>query len=246
MNRTVKIALIAAAALALLAANYFLMAEVFFGPPAEVKAALRSDAAVTIQRRDNGGWLAYQPASPIGTGLILYPEGYQDIRMYAPLCRRVAEQGYTVVMLSRREKVPPTFEQEEARVAAARAAFPGVTRWFIGAHTWEANLAAAYALRHEDELAGVVLWAGRLSPETSLAASALPVLNVYGTRDDQNENLVAANTPLLPAGVQWVAIEGGNRVGFANFGPMPRDVGASISPQEQQAQAAAATVEFMR
>jgi hypothetical protein len=80
---------------------------------------------------------------------------------------------------------------------------------------------------------------------TSLANSNLPVLMVYGTRDDENVNLVATARPLLPEHTIWVPIEGGNRAQFANFGPMPADATATISSEVHQALAAAATVEFL-
>jgi pimeloyl-ACP methyl ester carboxylesterase len=123
--------------------------------------------------------------------------------------------------------------------------YPGIDHWFIGAHTWEAAIAAYYALKNPDTLSGIVFWAGRMYAEYSLADSKLPVLMVYGSKDDVNENLVAGDEPYLPKQTQWVEIPGGNRVNFANFGPMPRDVGADISIQEQQRQAFQATVDFM-
>jgi dienelactone hydrolase len=232
--------------LILLVGNYLLMAGVFFGPSSAVKAALKSDQSVRVSFLEEDTWLVLAPqAQAPKAGVIFYPENYQDIRTYAPLLRRLAQEGYTIVALSRHEKFPPTFEEEELRIARVRAAFPEVPAWLVGAHTWEASLAAAYANRHAGELSGIILWAGRLSDDSSLANSDLPVLMVYGTLDDQNENLVAMNRPFLPPQTVWVAIEGGNRVNFANFGPMSRDVGATISAEQQQSQAAAATLAFL-
>lgn len=231
---------------ALLGLSYYLAAQVFFGPSAAVRTALQSDAAVMVDFEQENTWLVFTPLDqPLKAGLILYPEGYQDVRTYAPLSQQVARGGYLVVLLSRREKFALALEAEQQRVAAVMAAYPQVPAWFLGAHTWEAGLAAALANRQPDRFAGLVLWAGRLGAESSLAGSALPVLEVYGTRDDENENLVFLNQPFLPPQAVWVAIEGGNRVNFANFGPMPRDVGATISIQAQQNQAAAATLQFM-
>lgn len=92
---------------------------------------------------------------------------------------------------------------------------------------------------------GVVLWAARLDETTSLVGSDLPVLMVYGTLDDGNVGLVAASKPFLPQHTVWVPIEGGNRVQLGSYGPMAADVGAAISSEAQQAQAAAATIEFL-
>lgn len=246
MKKPLIIVLILVGGLALLGLNYALMAGVFFGPSQEVKAALQSDDAVEVSNLNDGAWLVFNPAqgSP-KAGLVIYPEGYQDIRTYAPLSRRLAEAGYLVALISRREKFPFTLAEEDQNVSALMASLPQVPTWFIGGHTWGANLAAYFAKSHPDQVAGVVLWGGRLEPASSLAGSKLPVLMIYGTRDDENENLVAGIRPFLPPQTEWVAIEGGNRVNFANFGPMSRDVGAAIPAAQQQAQAAAATLQFM-
>ena len=246
MKKILKILLLVGLGLTLLVVNYLLMAKVFFGPTAAVRAALESDLSVAVSFREEDTWLVLQPVGQTGrTGLIFYAENYQEIRTYAPILRRLANDGYAVVGLSRREKFPPTLEQEEQRIAQVMAAFPQVSSWFIGAHSWEARLAAAYASRHASLLDGIVLWAGRLSPETSLAESPLPVLMVYGTRDDENEDLLTWMKPLLPPQTIWVSIGGGNRVNFANFGPMSRDVGASIPAEQQQSEAAVATLDFI-
>jgi hypothetical protein len=68
---------------------------------------------------------------------------------------------------------------------------------------------------------------------------------IYGTADDDKTGLLASVKPYLPEHTVWVAIEGGNRTQFANFGPMPADAGATISSEDQQAQAVSATLEFL-
>lgn len=247
MKKIDIVLLVVVGGLALLGANYALMAGLFFGPSREVRAALKSDKVVEVSFREKQSWLVFNPLQQtVNAGLVMYPEGYQDIRAYAPISRQISQQGFVVVLLSRRMKFPPTLQEEEQRVSAVMAAFPQVRTWFIGAHTWEADLAAQYANLHADKLAGVVLWAGRLSADNSLANSSLPVLYVYGTRDDENESLIARYRSFLPPQTTLVIIQGGNRVNFANFGPMPRDVGATIPFQEQQNQASSATVLFMK
>jgi dienelactone hydrolase len=246
MKVSIKILLIALLAAALLFGNYYLMTEVLFGPTAQVRNALKTDTKVQVEFRENQTWLVMTPLNqPIKGGLILYPEGYQDIRMYAPISRRLAENGYTVVLLSRREKFPPSAEQEVERAAAVRSALPAVKTWFIGAHTWGADIAAYIASHQVDQIAGVVLWAGRMSPDISLAQSKLPMLMVYGSSDDEHTAFVSEIKSSLPPQTKWEVITGGNRVNFANFGPMPADIAASIDMTQQQEQAAVVTSEFM-
>jgi hypothetical protein len=231
---------------ALLWGSSVLMLNVVFGPTKVVRTAMQSDKDVKVTFQEKQTWLVFTPVSvPVKAGLIMYPENYQDIRMYAPISRLIASKGYQVVFLSRREKFPLTSAEEENRVANVMKAYPSVGKWFIGAHTWEAGIAAWVARQHQDTISGVVLWAGRLAPESNISDLKLPVLQIYGTLDEKNENLVAGNEGLLPPQTQVVWIEGGDRVNFGNFGPLPRDVAATIPMEEQQQQAADATVKFL-
>jgi hypothetical protein len=211
-----------------------------------VKQALKSDANVKVEFKESQTWLVLIPQSPIITsGLILYPEGYQDIRMYAPIGRRLAEKGIAVVLLSRKEKIPPTMEEEVKRISAVMTAYPQVKKWFIGAHTWGADV-AAYAANHlTDPISGVILWAGRFDAANSLAPSPLPVLMVYGSLDEDHTSFLSEVKPLLPSQTEWEIIPGGNRVNFANFGPMPADIAAGIDMTSQQEKAAGMTIDFM-
>jgi pimeloyl-ACP methyl ester carboxylesterase len=194
---------------------------------------------------DDDSWMVLTPQSqPPTMGLILYPEGRMDIKAYAPIGRQLAEAGYQVIFLSRIGRDLDQ-ELENQRMAAVIEAFPQIETWVVGGHTWGGSTAATFALANPDKIAGIVLWAARLDENSSLADSGFPVLVVYGTRDDENTGMVANVTSFLPADTVWVSIEGGNRVQFGDYGPMAADVGATISNEEQQSQAVAATLEFL-
>jgi hypothetical protein len=232
--------------IALVWGSSVLMLNVVFGPTKVVRTAMQSDKDVKVAFQEKQTWLVFTPvAARIKAGLIMYPENYQDIRMYAPISRLIATKGYQVIFLSRREKFPLTSVEEENRVATVMKAYPNVSKWFIGAHTWEAGIATWVAVHHQDAISGIVLWAGRLESGSGIPDLKMPVLQIYGTLDEKNENLVAGNKGLLPPQTQVVWIEGGDRVNFANFGPLPRDVAATISMEEQQKQAADATAAFL-
>jgi pimeloyl-ACP methyl ester carboxylesterase len=195
---------------------------------------------------DNDSWMVLTPqAQPPTTGLILYPEGRMDIQSYAPIGRLLAEAGYQVIFLSRRLDRELDQGEENQRIAAVMEAFPQIETWVVGGHTWGGATAVRFALANPDKVAGVVLWAARLDVSSDLSQSDFPVLVVYGTRDEENTGMVANVTPFLPTDTVWVSIEGGNRVQFGDYGPMAADVGATISNEEQQAQAVAATLEFL-
>jgi pimeloyl-ACP methyl ester carboxylesterase len=245
--KKVGIAVLVALGIGLLVGlNYALFSGRLLGLPPEVRSALRSDRVVDVFLADEDSRLMMIPSGgELNTALVMFPEGNMDIRTYAPIGQQVARQGYAVVFLSRRLETGVPMAEEKTRIEALMAAYPQITRWVVGGHTWGAQVGARYAADNPDRVAGVVLWGARLSADSSLADSDLPILMVYGTLDDKNVDLLASNRPWLPEHTVWAPIDGGNRVRFASFGPMAADVGATISAEEQQAQAAAITVEFL-
>lgn len=231
---------------ALLLGSYYVLTEVIFGPPAEVKAAMQSDASIQVDFLEGKSWMVMTPLDqPIKAGLLMYPENYQDIRMYAPILRQVAKAGYQVVILKRRGAYNLDVVKETARINKVMSAYPENHTWFIGAHSWEAGIVSAYLVNPSEKISGVVFWAGRVYADSDMSQVTLPVMNVYGTLDDANENLLAGNKAYLPPQTEIFWIEGGNRVNYANFGPLSRDVGATIPREEQQTQAANYTIDLM-
>ncbi len=125
-------------------------------------------------------------------------------------------------------------------------AHPNIESWIVGGLSWTSVLPVDFALKNTDKIDAVILLAARLSEATSLAETDLPVLYVYGTRDDENEDLLNWQSPYLPAHTIYGRIEGGNRLLFGYTGPMSRDVGADISVEEQQRAAADYILDFLQ
>jgi dienelactone hydrolase len=246
MKKGITISLIVVGILAVIGVNVALFSGEIIGLPAEVKTALKSDDLVKVSQDSKEDWLVFEPTGDTTKGLIFYPESRMDPRTYAPVSRQIAEAGYLVVFMSRRGQNEVDLPGEIERIQAVMAAFPQVTQWALGAHTWGAVAAAGYAGQYPETLTALVFWAPRLDVSgISLADSSLPTLVIYGTRDEENTGFVEEVEPNLPPQTEWVVIEGGNRVSFASFGPMAADVGATISEAEQQSQAAADTLAFL-
>lgn len=247
MKRWITIILIVVGAAAVVALNLALFSGQLIGLPAEVKAALKTDAEVIVSEDKKNGWVSFQPAylKEAKAGIIFYPEGHMDPRTYAPIGREITEAGYLVVFASRRTETEIDQLAENQRIEAVMAAYPTVSSWVLGAHTWGVNVAAGYANQHSETFEALVFWAPRLESSFSLANNSLPTLAIYGTLDEENTGFLEEVKPLLPPHTVWAVIEGGNRVSFASFGPMAADVGSSITESEQQHQAAEITIDFL-
>ena len=222
--------------------NYVLFTGILQGLPPAVAEAMDSDSNVLVEFNKNK--LTMTPTAGAQAGLVLYGEGKEDVRMYAPIARMLAESGIKVVVMSQRLEMRIAEDKLFARIGEVVAVDSSIP-WYIGGHTSGARTSVKYALQHPADFKGVVLWAARLSDESDLSDLALPVLYVYGTLDDANVNLVNTNRALVPADTVWVSIEGANRADFSYWGPMAADVGSTIPIPEIQHQAADATIKFI-
>jgi hypothetical protein len=213
------------------------------GPTDQALIAMESGADVTVQ--DTGDFLIFTPVAnqPI-TGLIIYPGGHVDYRSYAPIARQIASRGYLVSIVRMPLSLPVLGVNKADEV---RAAFPDIRYWVIGGHSLGGSMAASYAVHHPLGVQGLFLWASYPPVDDNLSATDLKGLSTYGSedlvlnRDNLNSTLV-----LLPPGTIRVVIEGGNHAQFGNYGPQPGDGVATISSEDQQAQATALTVRLIR
>ena len=246
MKRIWKIFLIIVGIAALIGINWAFFSGAVLGIPDEVKNALVSNDRVRVENWGNKESYIFLPVEnePV-TGLILYPEGNLDVRLYAPLAQMIAEKGYQVVFLSRRFEREYDYETEAARMDEVVAAFPSIENWVVGGISWSSVLPVDFALKNPDKVSALILLASRLDEATSLAGTDLPVLYVYGTRDDENEDLLNWQIPFLPEHTVYGKIDGGNRLQYGYTGPMARDVAADISVEEQQRKSADYIINFL-
>lgn len=207
-------------------------------PPA--LAALESDAQVTVTQYAD--FIAFEPTTmQPTTGFILYPGGRVDYRVYAPVLRQIAAQGFFVAVV----KVPINlafFDSNAAEAVIAQA--PQIEHWAVGGHSLGGVAAASYASAHLDELAGLVLWAS-YPADDSLTNATIEVLSLYGTNDMAGMEVFDRSRAQLPADAQFVSIPGGNHAQFGAYGPQAGDNPADISAEEQWAQISAATSQFL-
>ncbi len=202
--------------------------------------ALVSDDAITVST-DN--WISFIPSEAPQTGFIFYPGGRVPAEAYAPLARRIAEEGYLVVI---------TYAPLNLAIIDPNAAIPvieqfsGVDTWAVGGHSLGGATAAIYAANQPDAAAGLILLAS-FPPDNALAnRDDLAVLSIYASEDGLAlVEEVEASAADLPANTEFVLIEGGNHAQFGYYGEQGGDGEASISREEQVSQVADAIVEFL-
>lgn len=212
-----------------LAAAFALWCAVFYRADDTARAALVSDAAVSVARTDYG-WFFDGPGED--AALIFYPGAKVEETAYAPLLRQLAERGVDVCLV----KMPLRLAVFGADRAGAVMAEHSCARWYIGGHSLGGAVAANYASSHPGGLEGLVLLAAY---PTHPLEGALLQISLYGSEDGVLDRArLEAGRRYAPARSEELVIEGGNHAGFGSYGPQRGDGAALIPPAEQWAQAA--------
>lgn len=234
--KRILLALLALVIIALL--GFVVWAETPLPASSEALSALESDARISVSTQE---YITFTPANTKpATAFVFYPGGRVDYRAYAAPLRRIAEQGYLVILLPVRLNLA-FFDVNAAD--RALAAHPEIQHWAVGGHSLGGVAAALYASR-EDRVDGVVFWAS-YPADDALKNGDIKVLSIYGTRDMGGMETFEASRGNLPLDAEFVVIEGGNHSQFGDYGLQPGDREATISGLEQQGEIVEATAEFL-
>lgn len=218
---------------------FIMWANSTLGPEVEAVAALQSDEHVTVSLDK---FIVFRPAKKtLTTGFVFYPGARIDYRSYAAPLRKIAAEGYLVVLLPVRLNLAVLDNNAAQR---AIAAFPEIKHWVVGGHSLGGVAAATYAVGKAN-IDGVVFWASYPTDDT-FKHTDLKILSIYGTLDMNGVDRFKASRDNLPADAEFVVIEGGNHSQFGHYGPQPGDHPATITPFEQQRQVVRATVKFLK
>ena len=242
MRKILKWGAISLLAIILLgAAGFVVWAENALGPEQVALDALKSDNTVTVTEK--AGYTSFTPVGAQPTsGFIFYPGGRVDYRSYAPVLRKIAAQGYMVVL------VPVRLNLAFFDINAAEPVlkdFPTIQHWAIGGHSLGGVAAAIFANSHP-QIDGIVFWAS-YPGDDSLKDSNLKIMSIYATRDGlASRSKIDASRALLPSGTIFVPIEGGDHAQFGAYGPQPGDNPANIPAEAQWQQTADATSKLLQ
>ena len=212
------------------------------------REALRSDAGIQVSKAAASITFAPQPRRH-SEALLFFSGALVEPAAYAPLLRRVAEQGYTAVLIPLPARSAPTERHEQEAVRRALSVMNAAPdlRWVVGGHSKGAAVASVFARDHPQSLAGLLLVGSSHPREFSLSALRVPVLKVYGSRDGlASEEEVRQYAANLPEQARFMKIEGGNHAQFAYYGFQFGDRRSTISREEQQRQLFGAVLQLLQ
>jgi hypothetical protein len=204
------------------------------------ETALVSDDSVTVETEP---WITFAPAEPSQTGLILYPGARVDPAAYAPAARAIAEEGYLTVVVPMPLGIAVMGADKADEVMEAH---PEIERWVVGGHSLGGAMAAQYADDRVDVVDGLAMWGAYPSPDDDIADSGIRTLSAYASEDGLSTVEEIEETAVyLPPDTVFVEIDGGNHSGFGMYETQDGDGVATISPEEQQLQTVAATLDLL-
>ncbi len=212
---------------------------------------LDSTAQVRVVEDDER--ITFLPASnsvadSVAPGFLFYPGALVDPEAYVPMARHVAEAGYEAQIIKVPYRMAAMGWQKtavEERTLSSLSRTPG-KRWVLAGHSRGARMALAFALKHQDKLAGLVLVGSSHPREIDHSHLQLPVMKVYGSQDGlASEAEVEQFKHNLPGHTRFTRIDGGNHAQFAWYGSQFGDDEATISREAQQAQLLEAILNFL-
>lgn len=194
------------------------------------------DVNVMIQEDDT---IVFEPTSEYDTGLVFYPGGKVEYTAYAPLMKRLAEQGICCFLA----KMPCNLAfLDKGAAKDEMSAWKTVSHWYIGGHSLGGVAASMYASENLGKFDGVVL----LAAYSTKDIRNVKVISLYGSKDRVlNIDSYKKNRDNLPEDLTEYVIEGGNHAGFGYYGKQKGDGHATITRKKQQRIAAEQIADFI-
>ena len=225
-----KILLVAGALLLLLvilAGAFFWYVSDYYRAEDVALEVLAQDTGISVQ--DNLTILS--PSYSTDTAIIFYPGAKVEAEAYLPLLDQIRQTGVTCILVHMPFHMA-IFDPNAAENVMAQ--FPQIQHWYMAGHSMGGAMASQFASKHPDEVDGLILLGAYIYGDYPDEKA----LTVYGSLNQSVEDHIDYTENI-------VEIEGGNHAQFGNYGPQKGDLPATISAEEQQAQAVTAIEAFL-
>ena len=217
----------------------FIWANDSYKPQALAKEALISDNTVEVKIDK---FISFTPKNiEVTKVFIFYPGAKVDPESYAPLCRKIAEQGYEVVIV----KMPMNlaiFSYNRGEKVIDE--YSNIKKWVVGGHSLGGTMAAKFASENSAVDGVVLLSSYPIGDE--LKSMGKEVLSIWGSKDGiVNFEKLIKSKEKLPEDTTYVEIEGANHSQFGDYGEQRGDDTPIINREEQMDIAAKDIIKFM-
>ena len=163
------------------------------------------------------------------TGIIIYPGARVDVKAYAPLANRLAQNGYKVFAVDMPFNMAAFSSHKADKVIEDNS---DIENWVIVGHSL-GGVMATNAIATNDKIKGIVYLASYPSGD-KIKDTGAKVLSIWGSKDGviNFDNLIKSRED-LPKDTKYVEIEGGNHSAFGDYGLQKGDTKSIISEEKQ-------------
>jgi hypothetical protein len=212
-----------------------------YKPTDEAAAVFNSNNNVEVS---NDKYITFTPRDKVpDTALIFYPGGKVSPDAYAPLCSKIAAQGYIVIIVPMPLNLAVLSPDKAEEVIKT---YPNIKNWAIGGHSLGGVMAVNFAKKHTDEIKALALFASYPQDKDNISETKLKVLSVWGSEDGCADiSKIKAAQSIVPKDSVFKEITGGNHAQFGNYGFQKGDNEAKIPSLDQQSLTVQYTVSLL-
>ncbi len=174
--------------------------------------------------------------------IIFLQGGLTDPKAYAPLCRKLAENGYTCHLIKMDWRLPQyNYQKVTTLFTLSKGNF------IIGGHSQGGKMAAQLVYENPGVFKALFLMGTSHPRDIDLSSQSIPCMKLYAEKDGlASVEEVMQNKQKLPKNTKLTFIKGGNHSQFGYLGKLLMDNSAAISLEEQQQQTLANLLDFMK
>ncbi|RNL87772.1 alpha/beta hydrolase [Sinomicrobium pectinilyticum] len=175
--------------------------------------------------------IIFLSANPIYQNeIIFFQGGLTDPKAYAPLCRKMAENGFTCHLIKMDWRMP---QWDYKKIETLFDLKNG--KYIIGGHSQGAKMAAQFVYENPGLMKGLFLLGTSHPRDIDLSGRSIPTIKLYGELDGLASVFeVMENKNKLPEHTDLIEIKGGNHSQFGYLGKLLTDNNAEIDLAEQQ------------
>lgn len=228
-------AAIAAAAVLAVAAAFAVYVNIYYhADDKALLAASGSGNGISVTETEDGN-IVFSPQNEAETGIVFYPGGKVQQEAYAPLMRKLADEGFICVLV----KMPMRLAIFDVEAADKVISENPELDWYICGHSLGGAAAAMYAAENADRLSGIIFLAAYSAED--LSDSGLEAVSVMGSEDGVlDRDAYRENLRNMPDDFTETVIDGGCHAGFGNYGKQKGDGTPRINSEKQQKETAEA------
>lgn len=164
--------------------------------------------------------------------VIFFQGGLVDPKAYAPLCRKIADSGYTCHLIKMSLRLPQRDYQKISKMFDLKSG-----HYVIGGHSQGGKMAAQFVYENPGIMKGLFLMGTSHPRDINLSNLSIPMIKLYAENDGlASVEEVLENKDKLPKNANLILIKGANHSQFGYLGKLLMDNSANISLEDQQQQ----------